>query len=375
MNNNNHRVSLAAEIAKKWNEASVPYAVVHGVENYPQKIGRDIDLVMSKEKIAEALEYAMEVGLSHCFSRGYFRWSHWGLYQLVLLHDESETSLPIDIICTTMNWNAKWISLIDEDQLNRFIESDSQIGHFQISEEGAFYKSCVKPFLCGDLSRFDKEIKLPTRIPKTVSHEHLKETVGSFGLSLLESSNITVLKKAFPQALKKLQLQWVLSHPIKAIHNLWGALHRRVMIYFSNSSNIVQLHTTDPESLEQCLQKLVQPLKHLFIELRPVSEKYGSLKTIWASLIGLRHRPISEFILYTIIKNTPETQMAGASSKVSLRLGRGRVGLGPDAIITIPPGIEDEDLYYQLRDQFISLLETFYPLPKYATGLVKKGER
>ena len=82
--NRHTRVSLAEEISKKWNRASIPYAVVHGLEKFPDKIGRDIDLVMGKSDVSNAVTLAMKAGLENGYSRGFFRWSHWGLYQLVL---------------------------------------------------------------------------------------------------------------------------------------------------------------------------------------------------------------------------------------------------------------------------------------------------
>jgi hypothetical protein len=374
MSNNNSRVSLAEEIAKRWNEASIPYAVVHGLENFPRKIGRDIDLVMRKTDVSDAVKCAMAVGLEHGFSRGFFRWSYWGLYQLILIHDDNETSLPIDIICKTMNWNAKWISFVDEDKLDRFICSDSRRGHFLVSEEGTFYKECVKPLLCGDLRRFGREISLPAEIPKIVSHKHLKGILGAFGMSLLESANIKDLETEYSKATRRLQWQWVRSHPLKAIVNLLSTLHRRAMINLFTSSNIILFRTTEPEVLTNCLHKLAQPLKQLFIDLRPINAKYGSISTIWGSLIGWRHRPVSEFILCAVVENMPQNDGGEVFSKVKLRLGRGRIGLGPDAIITVPSGIEAEDLYVQLREQIITLMGTLYPLPKDALGLMGRGE-
>jgi hypothetical protein len=374
MSRNSIRVALAEEIAKSWNEASIPYAIVHGVEYIPEKIGRDIDLVMRKANINEAVKCAVGVGLKHGFSRGFYRWSYWGLYQLVLLHDDNEISLPIDFICTTINWDAKWISFIDEDQMDRFISSDSRKGHFLVSNEGAFYKSCIKPLLCGSLDKFGKEISVPVEIPKLINQKHLKHTLGAFGIGLLKSANTNELKKAFPMAVRKLQWQWVRSHPLKAIVNLMVTLQRRVKLNLFNSSQIILIRTADPNALTHCLQELIQPLKQLFIELKPITANYDSISMILGSLIGWRHRPVSEFIFYTVVENIPKNKEE-ASSKVELRSGRGRIGLGPDAIITVPSGINEEDLYAQLREKVIGLVKALYPLPNDSLALIEGGEK
>jgi hypothetical protein len=374
MSDNNSRVSLAEGIAKRWNAATIPYAVVHGLENFPKKLGRDIDLVMRETDVSGAVKYAMKEGLVHGFSRGYFRWTYWGLFQLVLVHDDYVTSLPIDIICSTRNWDAKWVSLVDENQLDRFILSDSRKGNFLKSEEGTFYKTCVKQLLCGDLRRFGSETSLPIEIPKVVKQKHLKSVLGTFGMSLLESTNIKDLEREYPQATRRLQWQWIRSHPLRAIVNLGRALYRRVMLNLVNNSNIILFRTTEPETLMCCLERLVQPLKQLFIELRPVTANYGPMGMIWGSLIGWRQRPVSEFVFNAVVENKPKHNEGEVFSDVKLIWGRGRVGLGPDAIIIVPSGIEAEDLYVQLREQIVAFMMALYPLPKDDLEFVERVE-
>ena len=147
------------------------------------------------------------------------------------------------------------------------------------------------------------------------------------------------------------------------------------MINLFNSSNIILIRTTEPEVLTHCLHKLIQPLKQLFIELRPLPAKHGSIGMIWGSLIGWRQRPVSEIMLYAVVENMPQNVGGEVFSKVRLRLGRGRIGLGPDAIMTVPSGIEAEDLCAQLREQIVVLMMALYPLPKDALGIVKRAER
>src|ERR671937_205711 len=180
-------LSLAEAMGVSWGERSVEYAVVHGLERYPMRIGRDLDVAIGRESVAGAVETAVACGRDHGFGTVRFSWSHWGLYQLALLDPEESVALALDLLCTTDVWRAKAIQLVDEPQLERIAAGDDQLGPFRISEEGRFLKSCVRPLLCGDLSRVaaGREWSLPVRPPHPVHREQLEELLGEAGAGAL----------------------------------------------------------------------------------------------------------------------------------------------------------------------------------------------
>lgn len=55
------RVLITEKIAERWNQAGIAYAIMHGIENYPRKIGRDVDVFASELDVIQAREYAIEV--------------------------------------------------------------------------------------------------------------------------------------------------------------------------------------------------------------------------------------------------------------------------------------------------------------------------
>src|SRR5919197_3288129 len=79
------RVALAEAIAASWGERGVAYAVVHGLERYPDRIGRDLDVAVDRESVGRGVETAVACGRACGFGTALLRWSHWGLYQLALL--------------------------------------------------------------------------------------------------------------------------------------------------------------------------------------------------------------------------------------------------------------------------------------------------
>ncbi len=52
------RVGAAEAVATAWNENGIPYCVLRGIEGYPESIGRDLDVLVEKESVGEALTIA-----------------------------------------------------------------------------------------------------------------------------------------------------------------------------------------------------------------------------------------------------------------------------------------------------------------------------
>src|SRR5919197_2394801 len=146
-----------------------------------------LDVAIARESVPRAVETAVARGRDHGFGTVLFRWSHWGLYQLALLDPAESVALALDLLCTTDVWRAKLVRLVDRPQLDRIVAGDDQLGPFRISEEGRFLKSCVRPLLCGHLSRVaaGREWSLPMKPPHPIEREQLEELLGRQGASAL----------------------------------------------------------------------------------------------------------------------------------------------------------------------------------------------
>src|SRR5262245_59954018 len=45
-------------IAARWNQQAIPCSVVHGVAGYPPTVGRDLDVLLSADRVGEAFAVA-----------------------------------------------------------------------------------------------------------------------------------------------------------------------------------------------------------------------------------------------------------------------------------------------------------------------------
>jgi hypothetical protein len=55
------KIELLNTVADTWNSQGINYAVAHGLGNYPEKLGRDLDILMSTEQVDRALIIAKNV--------------------------------------------------------------------------------------------------------------------------------------------------------------------------------------------------------------------------------------------------------------------------------------------------------------------------
>jgi hypothetical protein len=294
------RLALAEAIAWSWDDRSISYAVVHGLERYPVRIGRDLDVAIARESVARAVETAVACARDHGFGTVFFRWSHWGLYQLALVDPEESVALALDFLCTTDVWRAKLVPLVDRPQLDRITAGDDQLGPFRISEEGRFLKSCVRPLLCGDLSRLAAggEWSLPVPPPHPVEREQLEELLGEAGASALATVSTP---GELASALPALQRRWARSHPLAAARSIRDAVSGRVRRRFLNPAACVFVTTPEPEVVLDAARELAREAKRMFVDVRPTELPTSRLRRTAAEVGVWRAPPVSEFVVTVVV--------------------------------------------------------------------------
>jgi hypothetical protein len=294
------RLAVAEAIAASWGEQALEYAVVHGLERYPLRIGRDLDVAIARDAVPRAVETAVACGRDHGFGTVFFRWSHWGLYQLALVDPEETTALALDLLCTTDVWRAKLVRLVDRTQLDRIAAGDDQLGPFRISEEGRFLKSCVRPLLCGDLSRLaaGREWSLPVTPPHPIERERLEELLGREGAEALASASAPGELAA---SLQGLQRRWARSRPLAAARGLRDAVAGRVRRHFLNPAACVFVATPEPEIVLDAAHALTPEAKRMFVDVRPRELPAWRLWRAAAEVGVWRVPPVSEFVVTVVV--------------------------------------------------------------------------
>jgi hypothetical protein len=354
------RVALAEAIASSWGERGLSYAILHGLERYPASIGRDLDVAIARENVAQAVETAVACARESGFETVLFRWSHWGLYQLALIDRDRSVALPLDLLCTTTVWRAKWVQLVDQLQLGRITAGDNQVGPFKISEEGRFLKSCVRPLLCGDLSRVgaDREWSLPLPPPHSIERGQLEALVGPAAASALATAcSSDELVASLPGGLRALQRQWARSHPFAAVRSIREAAAGRLGRRLLNPAVCVFAAGPEPEVVLEAAQKLQREARRMFLDVRPTAMPRSRLRRIAAALGAWRAPPISEFVV-TVVVGGP------LSDRTRRLLHR----VLPTTVVKLTDGLSREQARALLRTRILEFLAETYPPPPLASG-------
>lgn len=336
------RLELAEDVARAWNRERIHYSVVHGLYRYPQSLGRDLDVLMFPEDARRAIQVALATGRANGYSRSLYRWSHWGLHQLSLINETTGASLPIDMMTTTYVWRAKWIRLMNMDQLRNFIGSSSQLGPFAVSDEATFLKAGVRSLLCGSLRYFEHEYPLPVDLERFSGRYDFLEVIGPVGARILGLESIDDLRRSYPRAMHAMQARWVARHPFDAARQAVGAAKGRVARVLRNSGDTIEIRTSRPNEALAALSSLREALRVKFVDLRvPERTPAGWSERKWGFFVRWRPRPVSEFIVTAIVSEVSPPR-EGPGTLVRVRHGKGRWLGSPDLVIEIH-GFESVD--------------------------------
>ena len=347
------RVAAAEAIATAWGERGLRYAVVHGLEPYPAGLGRDLDVVMRRETVRPAVRLALALGREHGFDQALFRWSHWGLYQLALLDPAKSIALPIDLLCSTHVWRAKWVRLVDEPLLEGLVSGDGRVGPFVVSNEGRFLKSFVRPLLCGDFSRFGRggEWGPALSVPSRVDRRLLVDLLGPDRVAALESDEGPHSLR--PSLAPPLQRRWIRAHPAGAVRSLGDAAIGRLLRRTLDPAACLFVRATRSQRVPEAAQSLAPEAKRLFIEVRTAASPRRPLARALAELTAWRSPPISEFVVSVVVDEQPTG------------LGRrrpARPGWLPTGYLDLPEQIAAGEVRRELRARVLRLLtETYSP--------------
>ena len=144
-----NRPALLARIAAAWNEVDVGYAVVHGLEGYPESAGRDLDVLVRRADVPLALRVASSV-LEGAGWRVVEPPRLWGR-RIVATRDEDPGLQMIEVHTVShMSWrNVLLASTPGEEAI---------WGPFRVNPWLTFVKSAVLPLLSGEVEKFKRNI-------------------------------------------------------------------------------------------------------------------------------------------------------------------------------------------------------------------------
>ena len=138
--------ALLTEIAEAWNGRGLRYAVAHGLDGYPKRLGRDVDVLVQASHVDRAVGAATDVLEAHGLIVVHLH-PIWGP-RIVAVEPTSRAMLEVHLI-TELSWRGT--VLITAPNATR------SVGPIEVDPELSFAKRILAPLLAGNADRFHRK--------------------------------------------------------------------------------------------------------------------------------------------------------------------------------------------------------------------------
>ena len=155
----------AQAVADSWTESGYHWVVAHGLEGYPDRMGRDLDILMEPAQAVPALADARRVLCANGWTMFVCPSSLWDIRMVALRRLDEGVYGYLEL--HTMG-QLTWALLPIADTS---LAVGEHRGPFPTSRWISFAKGVLMPLLAGDLSRFNDQYLARHRIPEAQRDE------------------------------------------------------------------------------------------------------------------------------------------------------------------------------------------------------------
>lgn len=263
------RKDALLKIAEAWNAKGVRYGVAHGLDQYPEVIGRDVDVFVNKADRAVALECIISA-LSVCGFDVVVNkkpWAEWVVGYCEM--SDGIAGVEIDIF-STMSWG--WVPLVKDVGSSSRPE---QKAPFVLDAWGGFVKRVFMQAVSGNMGRFRSGEKHEHEF---MIYKYERDAVCRRLPKLLGRRRA----EAFVQAVDrtdKIWMEWNMNHlrvqllfrgimhPIRVIQTfcLWLRNELAIAVFPKPTVPVVELKGADQITLKLVAEKLASGLNKRFV--------------------------------------------------------------------------------------------------------------
>ncbi len=239
-------------LAEEWNGSNLSYGVAHGLEDYPTKIGRDLDVIVKKDQITAILHISVnfleKLGYSITVPP-----NPWGAEWLFAF--KGDKSIEIDFI-PNLAWGP--VQLVNDPEPN------NKIGPFIVDMWATFAKSVLMKILGNSIP------KNPTIFLETnIVYYHLEHLVGSetakYFIRELQSFKQENINDLGRELRKKITTYSILHYPHRAILRIVPWILTEIRPHFNRTAPIIALVGPDGCGKTTVTKKIMNLLPPIFL--------------------------------------------------------------------------------------------------------------
>lgn len=222
--------NIIKKVAIQWNQNGIEYAVIHGLEKYPIKSGRDLDIFIKKGHIKKAKRLAIGI-LQKCnyeiVAPDHDPWPKNSIYIL-----SQDSHLELDLI-----WSLSWgpVPLLQK------IDLSNHLGSFRYSKMGSFAKVIVLKVLSGiNIRHITLNFNLDSKIEKYCTSLFGRKLGKQFFLAV-KQQNYTAIFRLRKKLILIAILRAFLFSPFSAIKLTFNWFWREVKPFLFKITPIVAI--------------------------------------------------------------------------------------------------------------------------------------
>jgi hypothetical protein len=230
------RVELAEAIARRWLDSGIRYAVINGLDKYPSKVGRDIDIIIMKRDCATAINDAISVSRRLGWNNFLARNIPYGLYQVTFI--DGGISLQLDLMYGNLNWLMGTITLTKGVSI---FANCYKRGTFNVSQSGTDLKG-IRPLYYSHRSKLAEKLPFWVELLQSQRAEAYRALFGEkifLGFRRAVFSGLPALQEWQKSFRVKLLTRHLIKHPISSLVNVLRNLRRRACLYIKNAPPVI----------------------------------------------------------------------------------------------------------------------------------------
>lgn len=273
------RKNLAEAIAEAWNQHGINYTILHGLEEYPRKLGRDLDVFVDKPHIKKAAQLTIKVMKDQGWPIVIQPRDLYGR-RIIAFSNDWEEHLEVDL-----KEELRW-TIIDfaKRPFPRY-----QFGPFKVDPWANFVKRIFLVLLSEGVTRFkEKPDELQIRDWEREELRQIEHLLGARDASRLiekiESFDLDGLNEFAKKLRRKLLLRALLS-PISSLPAGCRFLKRRILEHIAVCGPIVAIVGPDGVGKSTSISALYEHLPSLFTRIQVRHWRPGLLPQL-GRLIG-----------------------------------------------------------------------------------------
>ncbi|HOX85638.1 MAG TPA: hypothetical protein PKW76_03875 [bacterium] len=232
------RIAIAEDIANRWNLTDIDYALIHGIEEYPKKIGRDLDVFVRKEHVDKAISISIEIFKEYGWFRVVDLPPIYGK-RVIAFSDDHHNFLEIHTI-SKMTWFTVTFAQKPEPKYN--------VGPFKVDP----WASIAKRFLMVILGSSDGGKKRYAERPAELhlcenekdAFKNLSKYVGGKTTKGIAQSIFERNADKISSQRRKLQVRllfYSLRNPFESIRNGYKYISNRILKYITPCAPIIAI--------------------------------------------------------------------------------------------------------------------------------------